>query len=588
LQSIENFAGGKTGARDKCSAPVTEAIQKDRRSKMTLTESLPTAVRDEDLIVLKTIFPTGRFRLFTPNEWAAATDGERAALIRAGVFTDAQFNECLNVESETLKAACADYLAAQQRYAGQTRRYSALMLSQKLVEGLRLELLALALEALADLPVEAVSSLGALLDAIAAARPEWGITGSTTIDIVWKLLERGARQRYAPNKRAGAAKKPRRPLPRELSQWTFQEVRDASIAIADGARLRRWYEIPGETALRHIIEGEPFQVKLTIGPWQAWLGDATSHEDLRRALQTFTTQGALLLQLAVGLALQERHATLEIDDLIRLMGWQPRSTNERAEMRQTIYRWLSLLDSMAVIGKRRQEYTDKLTNERLDLTCTSALVRITEVRSVTQQTGLSHGETPVSVTLTAGPFLDKLRGNKQVLQHFGNVQKLAELPAGKPSGAWALSIGLALNQLWRQGAKTAQINNAGDSNRKTVSFRFPFTRYRLLDMFRAEPWVENVLTSANPKRAQKYWCEAISLLQQQGVVGDYAELDKLPQGHKGWQHYWLHQQRLDIRPTGDAVEAVVELSRSVIRAKKRGPAKKRKAGAAKDARFEAR
>jgi hypothetical protein len=38
------------------------------------------------------------------------------------------------------------------------------------------------------------------------------------------------------------------------------------------------------------------------------------------------------------------------------------------------------------------------------------------------------------------------------LQYFGNIRKLTGLPTGKAAGEIALSIGLALHQLWREGA----------------------------------------------------------------------------------------------------------------------------------------
>jgi hypothetical protein len=362
-------------------------------------------------------------------------------------------------------------------------------------------------------------------------------------------------------------KKARRQLPKELSQATFMEARNASIAIADGAMLRRWQVIKGEIALTHLIEDEPLQVKFTAPEYLTLLGHATTYESLRNELQTLSPQGVLLFHISIGLALQERHATLEIDELIRLLGWSPRSRKERSEMRWTVYRWLLIFDAMTVIGKRPGKYCDPVTKEVLDLTCRSVLVKITETDFTKERAAFDHSEPPVRVTLTAGPFLEKFRGNRQVLQDFGNVLKLARLPTGKPSGAWALSIGLTLNQLWRQGAGYAQVNRA--NGKPNVSFKYPFTRYRLLDMFRPDlARVEDVLGSQNPKRAQQYWDEAIELLTEHKVIGGYSELDKLPQKRMGWQGYWLKNQRLEIKPNEEGVKAVLELTRQGAKAKR--------------------
>ena len=380
--------------------------------------------------------------------------------------------------------------------------------------------------------------------------------------------------------KADKVKKALSPIPDELSQPTCQEVRNASIAIADGAMLRRWHEIPGEVALRHVIEDEPLQVKFAIGQWSIWTGSSASYEILKDELRTLNPEGTFLYLMVIGLSLRNQHVTLRLDDLIRLIGWQPRSTKEREAMRGQIYRWLTIFDALAVIGKRRRDYFDPITKKPLDLTCVEALVRISGI-DYEEDEACIGGKPPVFVTLTAGPFLDKFRDNRRVLQDFGNVRKLAGLPTGQASGAWALSIGLALNQYWRQRAARAQRENAGDDNHLTVRFMGSFTRYRLLDMFRPEPWVEEVLKSSNPKRAQNYWKEAIRLLKQHQVIGHYAEINKMPNGRRGWRDFWLNYQQLDIRPKGDDAKDIAEISRSAHRAVKRASAQKRGAGSTK-------
>jgi hypothetical protein len=183
------------------------------------------------------------------------------------------------------------------------------------------------------------------------------------------------------------------------------------------------------------------------------------------------------------------------------------------------------------------------------------------VRGPTQP-AFDNSSPPIEVSWVVGPWLDRFRDNKQVLQFFGEVDKLAAIPAGKPTGTWAQSIGLALNQLWRERARRATATRAGENNRLTVIFDVPFTRYELLDMFRAAPWVEDILYGDNPSRAQQYWDGAIRILKRGGVINHYKEKSRqiTPQRRLGWQEDWLHQE-LDIRPKDEWVRAVADLAK---------------------------
>jgi hypothetical protein len=175
---------------------------------------------------------------------------------------------------------------------------------------------------------------------------------------------------------------------------------------------------------------------------------------------------------------------------------------------------------------------------------------------------LDGSEPPLKVSLVAGEWLEQMRGNRQVLADFGDVRRIAAIPAGRPSGAWAQSIGLALQQRWREWANEARIVYAGEENRPTPQFRKSFTRYGLLDLFRCEPYVEDVLAGHDPGRARKYWNDAIGLLKEQQVIGYYKEAGPLPGARKGWQDAWLHHQKLDIRPaTLEDTQAIAELAR---------------------------
>jgi hypothetical protein len=216
-----------------------------------------------------------------------------------------------------------------------------------------------------------------------------------------------------------------------------------------------------------------------------------------------------------------------------------------------------------------------LTNQWLDLTSADALIKLTGTRGQTQLT-FDNSNPPIEVSWVAGPWLDRFRHDRRVLQFLGDIYKIASIPAGRPSGAWAQSIGLALNQFWRQQALRGKVSYCGNDNRPTIIFDYPFTRYGLLDMFRTQPWVGDILAGPNPNRAETYWKEAIRMLKHTaGMIGYCEPKNKQNQRTKrsGWQDNWLYEE-LDIRPKDEWMKAVVELSKKKSVNKRRASKKR--------------
>jgi hypothetical protein len=366
------------------------------------------------------------------------------------------------------------------------------------------------------------------------------------------------------------AGRPRAVLPDNLPQQTFQEAKVAGTAICDGISGRHWSNVVGEIALRHAIPDEPLQTKITASPALDWWDKPASYTALRDELQCFSPETALLFNLVIGLVIgkEHRHVTVELDELIRALGWQVRSVAERTEKRRAVYRWLLLLQSISVHGKRVGKYNDPLTKQEIDLCVSSEIVRVSEAYYSEQQLALDRSEPPVKVTISASAWLERLADDRKVLQSFGRVQKLAGLPTGKVSGAWALTIGLALNQLWRERSARAEIYTVGESKHLTANFGRPFTRAELFDLFQPAIRPEEILESDKPGRALKYWQAAIKHLKEHGVIGHYKELDPMPQERKGWGDFWLKAQRLDIRPKHEEIAAVAEIARGNTKAQK--------------------
>jgi hypothetical protein len=378
---------------------------------------------------------------------------------------------------------------------------------------------------------------------------------------------------------AGAGGRPRRrpegvrALPARLVQQTSPEAKALAVGLADGPKLRRWRPLEGDTALLHQAEKSLLMTLLKGTPLLDWLGLPNSVDSLREELRRAGLPAVLLMHVLIGgsLELAERgrlYVTVAVDDLVGAIGWRPRSTAEREGMRRRVWRWLALYDACEIIGRRAGRYRDPDTRELIDLVSRDALIRITG-RRLPAQLAFDDSAAPLEVTYAAGPWIEKFKGNRAILSYFAvDVRRVAAIPAGKPSGAWAQAIGLALHQKWRERAAYADVAHVGEDKSATVRVG-TFTRRDLLDLFPPEPTVDDVLKGHTPGRARDYWREAIGLLKQHGLIGHYKELGTAPTQRQGWQDAWLTQP-LDIRPTDDGREAVAEIADRAKEVRERG------------------
>jgi hypothetical protein len=370
-------------------------------------------------------------------------------------------------------------------------------------------------------------------------------------------------QRRAREKQPGQEKRENSKLPLIVRQHTFQEVRNLGQAITDGATLQNWKEIPGEVALGHTIEGQPIETKLTAGKDIDWFGAPVTYDSLREELRKLTPEGVLLFQFALESVLLHQHATLSLDDLIREIGWTPKNREDRNQMRWQIYYWLCVFTNFTSHGTRPGIYKDPITKEKGKIITSSSYFAITDKER------LEDSNIPLRVTITASKWIADHKNDNAVLQHFGNLRKLAGLPTGQPRGEYALCIGLATFQKWREDATRCETKRIGEQNVETVIYK-PLARFDLLNMFRPGKFpIMDILKSDRPKRAQVYWNEAVTELKKRGVIGYYKAPDDKDLPRKGWQDSWLYGKNIEMRPFGDERQAAVELSKSAKSKRKR-------------------
>lgn len=381
----------------------------------------------------------------------------------------------------------------------------------------------------------------------------------TTWDGIIQLARRIAREEHIPRE-TRRRRSPR--LSPKSAQQTAQEMKTAGVALTDGPTGQRWNDMEGEVALLHAMDGSPLETKLVRTLFLERLGVPNTLEGLREAIRTAGVPAFMLFHVVLGAALDrlvERgsYVTVDIDELIRSIGWKPRRQSERETMRRKIWGWMAVFDALQVIGRRKGAYRDRATGDLLDLTIRGSLIKITETGYPAQMT-FDDTAPPIEITYVAGSWIETYRGDRRILSEFGDVRKLASLLAGQPSGAWAQSIGLGLNQRWREGASRADIGRVGVDKKLTVR-GYTFTRRQLLTLFRPSPTVEEVLKGPHPARAKNYWDEAIKMLKGIATISYYTEKTTLENKRQDWADDWLDQE-LDIRPCVDGTEAIAEIA----------------------------
>ena len=372
-------------------------------------------------------------------------------------------------------------------------------------------------------------------------------------------------------------------------RFTFIEARTMATAINDGTDLRNWKEVEGTLAMLHATTDRhgkvaPLQTRFEPSPallgWWGRTDDNAEFIQLETELRLLDFESLLQFLTVLGAVLESEllRVTVTIDDIIEAIGRGTdarRSREIRAHWREKVWRALLTFDSMAVFGMRNGVWREppngtgkRARVETEQLHSKDALLRIIGQRgTANSQMSFDNSSVPKEVTITAGPWLEQFRGNRELLADFGHIRTIAAIPRGKPSGAWAACAGLMLQQRWREGAANASVDRVGGDKHTSMEFR-PFTRRELLlDSWRSAHDVIKILNSDKPHRAKVYWREAVKLLKEANVIGSYRELKPPPSKLYNWQDSWLDQP-LDIRPSTDLLQNALTIRSSAQEARK--------------------
>lgn len=379
-------------------------------------------------------------------------------------------------------------------------------------------------------------------------------------------------------------------VPSVLPQTTFIEARSAASAISDGRDLRHWKPIDGIVGMLHAPKdaqgrASKFQTQfIPTGSFLDWWGSPPDLITLQEELKELSFDAILLFFVCVSWAIQDQTVDVSLDDLIDAIGRGEsarRSQEARTLWRTKVWRWLLILDSLAVVGardgwwfercdsaggKRARISSDKLNSK-------DALIKIIGHRAI-YQAGGDENPVPVEVSFVTGPWVRQWHGNREILSDFGNLRTIASIPGGNPSGALARCIGVSLFQHWRENATRAQFEVATKSKNQSLCFPLPTRRELLTQTWRSDCDVMKILNSNDPGRAKKYWEQAIRELIERRLVIVGPSAASVRTGRKDWQNAWLDEP-VDLRPTGQNLVDAITINRSAVAARKRGPRKSR-------------
>lgn len=348
----------------------------------------------------------------------------------------------------------------------------------------------------------------------------------------------------------------------KVPQQTSEEIKTLSLSLTNNI-LGNW-KVNTKTHTLDYQTSRPLKVQLPVAFFNQYINESEIAKVIFEELRGYETEIVLLTQMLISTGLQHREVTIEVDQLIDWLKWDIRTAQERKEKRIKISTWINLLSSLQISGKRLGAYKDKHTKQTMDLSINESFIRIL----TTYTTEDPADKTPLLIAFSydLGSFFNKHRVDKSVLPQVGNLAELVDISSTGAS-AWAKSIGLALNQLWRERATKVEFLKIETNN--SISIKYPyFNRHELLTLFGHSPDVQELLTSTNANRAKKYWDKSIIKLQQKNFIGYYKEVQPSPNLKASKKEIWLYHQQLDIRPCESIAKEVEEINAKLKKTKK--------------------
>ncbi len=256
---------------------------------------------------------------------------------------------------------------------------------------------------------------------------------------------------------------------------------------------------------------------------------------------------------------------IDLDDVAAKIGYDVSGSTaaQREEMRAQVWQFMLFGARAVVIGQRSTEYPDKVTGKIIETRVESPVWSIMETERPIQ-TAFSFDarfrETPRRVRLALSKSWEPLLTVPQLALYLPFAEIVGSIPTNQTAGAWARVIGMALANLWRR-----KPHEAAGVTKLLLPMRSELlTRYTPKANTQRTKSPLEILQSDKPKRAVKYWLDALGILRTQGFIANEGEAEKSrtvadmlqPFGRQGWQSDWL-MECVDLRP-GPKVDAAIK------------------------------
>lgn len=350
---------------------------------------------------------------------------------------------------------------------------------------------------------------------------------------------------------------------------TSQDFDALERAASDGRTGRHWRDRPEDDARLHEIPGLGYLVRLSLTPEEK--ADGLSLRDLGKLTREQDADGIFALLYVSRLLAPPAPLPpntyaggwVDLDDVLDKLGWSPRSTSERQEMRAKVWHYLLFGARACVEGQRSTPYYDRVTKQEIPTVIERPLWMFMGRERPKQPSLFQSLEVPLSVEIVMSREWTRLIQNPSTVQYLPMGETLGAIPPDQPGGAWARVIGLALAGFWRR------------NPRETMAGTLKPTRRELLTRFTPKKAVpDDILKSTNPRRAIEYWCAALGILSgndrqflaREGEALRSAEQIRKTLPRKDWQEQWLNEM-VDLRP-GSAMEAAVRTCANSLPPKK--------------------
>ncbi len=338
---------------------------------------------------------------------------------------------------------------------------------------------------------------------------------------------------------------------------TSQESAALLMSMCDAKSGRNWESDEQAGTHTYQRQGLPHKIQLKLEDTERGTDPALGLAALEAMMHSTDADGTFaVLYVSRLLAPPEplprnmlAYDWIELDDVIAKIGWDPRTTRQRQDMRRRVWDYLRFCARANIMGNRTGVYRDPTSGEEIATHIEGPIWRFMKEERPIQPSLFAEDEVPLRVQIAVSPEWTKLTTSSSLAQFLPSGELLGSIAPDKPSGAWARIVGLALVSLWRR------------KSRETLEGTLWATRHELLTVYppKIAP-LEEVLASNNPRRALDYWHGALSILVEKGVLdksGEAAVLrSQVVLPRKGWAEPWCGE-RVALSP-GPAVRDAVE------------------------------